>query len=60
MNQNIGDIIREIYNEMYIDEHGNNVLNGKTEGYKKKWRFEIGFNSGLQKTIDILKSKGDK
>lgn len=60
MNQNISDIIREISNEMYIDERGDNVLNGDTEGYKKKWRFEIGFNSGLQKAIDILKLKGDK
>lgn len=58
MNQNITDIIREITNEMYIDERGDNVLNGDTEGYIKKWRFEIGFNSGLQKGNRHFKIKG--
>lgn len=48
--------IKDILGEMYIDEEGNNVLNGGTEEYETKWRYEIGYNYGLQKAIRILKS----
>ena len=50
------DVIKEILGQMYIDEAGNNVLNGGTEEYERKWKYEIGHNYGLQKTIRILKA----
>lgn len=50
------DVIKEILGEMYIDECGNNVLNGGTEEYERKWKYEIGCNYGLQKSIRILKN----
>lgn len=53
--QEIESIIKIILGEMYIDEHGNNVLNGGTEEYEKKWKYEIGCNYGLTKCIRILK-----
>ncbi len=49
-------VIKEILGEMYIDECGNNVLNGGTEDYERKWKYEIGCNYGLQKSIKIMKS----
>lgn len=58
------EVIREISSEMCLDEHGCNVLyrynhkddlNGVIKEYESKWKFEIGFNYGLQKAIRILK-----
>ena len=54
--ENFDNIIKDILGEMYIDENGNNVLNGGTEEYETKWKYEIGHNRGLQKAIKILKS----
>ena len=48
-------VIKEILGEMYIDESGNNVLDGGTEEYERKWKYQIGHNYGLQKTIRIIK-----
>lgn len=55
----INNIIQDILGEMYIDEQGNNVLNGGTNEYETKWKYEIGCNYGLQKAINILKSYTD-
>ena len=49
------NIISELKDEMYIDEQGNNVLNGGTEEYEQKWKYEIGVNYGLTKAIRIFK-----
>lgn len=49
-------VIKEILGEMYIDESGNNVLDGGTEEYERKWKYQIGHNYGLQKAIRIIKS----
>ncbi len=49
-------VIKDILGEMYIDEQGNNVLQGGNEEYKNKWKYEIGYNQGLQNAIKILKS----
>lgn len=54
------NVIKEILSEMYIDEQGNNVLNGGTEEYETKWKYEIGHNDGLQTAIRILKSNINK
>lgn len=51
----IGEIISEIKGEMNIDEKGNNVLNGGTEEYEQKWKYEIGENYGLNKAISIIR-----
>lgn len=51
----IGEIISELKGEMNIDEQGNNVLNGGTEEYEQKWKYEIGENYGLNKAIRIIK-----
>lgn len=51
----IGKIISELKGEMNIDEKGNNVLNGGTEEYEQKWKYEIGENYGLNKAIRIIK-----
>ena len=51
----IGEIISELKGEMNIDEKGNNVLNGGTEEYEQKWKYEIGENYGLNKAIKIIK-----
>ncbi len=48
-------VIKEILGEMYIDESGNNVLDGGTEEYERKWKYQIGHNYGLQKAIRIIK-----
>lgn len=48
-------VIKEILGEMYIDEFGNNVLDGGTEEYERKWKYQIGHNYGLQKAIRIIK-----
>lgn len=48
-------VIKQILGEMYIDESGNNVLDGGTEEYEKKWKYQIGHNYGLQKAIRIIK-----
>lgn len=50
-----GVVIKQILGEMYIDEFGNNVLDGGTEEYEKKWKYQIGHNYGLQKAIRIIK-----
>ena len=55
----INNIIQDILGEMYIDEQGNNVLNGDTNEYETKWKYKIGCNYGLQKAINILKSHTD-
>ena len=51
----IEEIISELKGEMNIDEKGNNVLNGGTEEYEQKWRYEIGENYGLNKAIRIIR-----
>ena len=51
----IGEIISELKGEMNIDEKGNNVLNGGSEEYEQKWKYEIGENYGLNKAIKIIK-----
>lgn len=48
-------VIKQILREMYIDESGNNVLDGGTEEYERKWKYQIGHNYGLQKAIRIIK-----
>ncbi len=48
-------VIKEILGEMYIDESGNNVLEGGDEEYERKWKYQIGHNYGLQKAIRIIK-----
>ncbi len=40
---------------MYVDEQGNDVLNGGTNEYEQKWKYEIGVNYGLHKAISIIK-----
>ena len=47
-------VIKDILGDMYIDENGNNVLDGGTEEYETKWKYEIGYNSGLKKAIKII------
>ena len=49
--------IRELMQSMYIDNEGNNVLNGGSEDYEKGYKYEIGVNYGLKKAINILKQR---
>ncbi len=50
-----GVVIKEILGEMYIDEAGNNVLDGGDKEYERKWKYQIGHNYGLQKAVRIIK-----
>ena len=51
----VDKIIKRLEEEMYVDKNGNNVLQGGTIEYEKKYKYEIGCNYGLTKAIKIVK-----
>lgn len=52
----VDNIIKRLEEEMYVDEKGNNVLQGGTIDYEQKYKYEIGCNYGLTKAIKIVKA----
>ena len=50
-------VVRELMQSMYIDTEGNNVLNGGTEEYEAKYKYEIGVNHGMEKAIKFIKEE---
>ena len=51
----IMSIVRELMQSMYTDADGYNVLNGGSEEYEEKYRYEIGVNYGLKKALMKIK-----
>ena len=50
-------VVREIMQSMYIDSEGYNVLNGGSEAYEEKYKYEIGVNHGLEKALRKIKEE---
>lgn len=55
-NKILKEAVNEIIQRMYIDTEGNNVLNGGSQAYEEKYKYEIGVNYGLKKSIMILQA----
>lgn len=56
LNKTLKEAVNEIIQRMYIDTEGHNVLNGGSQGYEEKYKYEIGVNYGLKKSIMFLQA----